>query len=123
MSNRRALHEALPNVTMNDRTYDVLKWWVTIILPALGTFYFAVAAIWGLPYAEEIVGTIVAVTTLLGVILGVSNAQYKSDDSNFDGILHLDQRNESADYWTFEATKGLEEIEKKNQVSFKVSKP
>ena len=47
------------------------------LLPALGTLYFTLAGIWGLPYGEQIVGTITAVDTALGVLLGVSNSKYK----------------------------------------------
>ena len=61
---------------MNDKVYDVLKWIAMYLLPALGTLYFAIASIWGLPYGEQIVGTITAVDTFLGVILGISTAQY-----------------------------------------------
>lgn len=61
---------------MSNKMYDVLKWIAQYLLPALGTLYFAVAGIWGLPYAEEVVGTIVAIDTFLGVVLGVSTAQY-----------------------------------------------
>lgn len=62
---------------MSNKVYDVLKWIAMYLLPAVGTLYFALAGIWGLPYGEEIVGTITAVDTFLGVILGISNAQYK----------------------------------------------
>ena len=61
---------------MNNKVYDVLKWIAMYLLPALGTLYFAIAGIWGLPYGEQIVGTITAVDTFLGVILGISTAQY-----------------------------------------------
>lgn len=62
---------------MSNKVYDKLKWIAMYLLPALGTLYFALAGIWGLPYGEEIVGTITAIDTFLGVILGISNAQYK----------------------------------------------
>ena len=62
---------------MSNKVYDVLKWIAMYLLPSLGTLYFALAGIWGLPYGEEIVGTITAIDTFLGVILGISNAQYK----------------------------------------------
>lgn len=61
---------------MSNRVYDILKFITTIVLPALGTLYFALAGIWGLPYGEQIVGTITAVVTCLGVILGISTSQY-----------------------------------------------
>lgn len=62
---------------MSNKVYDLLKWIAMYLLPALGTLYFALAGIWGLPFGEEIVGTITAIDTFLGVILGISNAQYK----------------------------------------------
>lgn len=61
---------------MSNKTYDVLKFIAQVVLPALGTLYFALAGIWGFPYGEQIVGTITAVDTFLGVLLGISTAQY-----------------------------------------------
>lgn len=61
---------------MNDKTYDVLKWIATYLLPALGTLYFALAQIWNLPYGEQVVGSITAIDTFLGVVLGLSASQY-----------------------------------------------
>ena len=63
--------------SMSNKVYDVLKWIAQILLPALGTLYFALSSIWGLPYGEEIVGTITAIDAFLGAILGISNLNYK----------------------------------------------
>lgn len=62
---------------MSNKVYDALKWIAMYLLPAAGTLYFALAGIWNLPYGEEVVGTITAVDTFLGVLLGISNVQYK----------------------------------------------
>lgn len=61
---------------MSNKMYDALKWIAMYFLPALGTLYFALAGIWGLPYGEQIVGSITAFDTFLGVLLGISTAQY-----------------------------------------------
>ena len=61
---------------MTNKTYDRLKWVAQILLPAAATLYFALAQIWGLPYGEQIVGTIAAVDAFLGVCLGISTANY-----------------------------------------------
>lgn len=61
----------------SNKIYDALKWIAQYFLPALGTLYFTLAGVWGLPFGEEIVGTITAVDTFLGVLLGISSAQYK----------------------------------------------
>ena len=64
-------------MVLKNSVYDVLKYIAQIVLPALGTLYFALAQIWGLPYGEEIVGTITAIDAFLGAILGISSAAYK----------------------------------------------
>lgn len=65
---------------MSNKLYDVLKWIAMVFLPAIATLYFALAGIWNFPYGEEIVGTITAVDTCLGVLLGISSAQYKKSN-------------------------------------------
>ena len=59
-----------------NKTYDVLKWIAQLALPAAGTLYAALAGIWGFPYTEQVMGTILAVDTFLGAILGISSANY-----------------------------------------------
>ena len=64
---------------MSNKGYDVLKYIALIVLPALGTLYFALAKIWGFPYAAEIVGTISAVDAFMGALLGISTANYNKE--------------------------------------------
>ena len=61
---------------MSNKTYDILKYIAQIVLPSLGTLYFALASIWGLPYGEQIVGTITAVDAFLGAVLKISSDKY-----------------------------------------------
>ena len=67
------------NLILSDKTYSLLKWVALILLPALGTLYFALAGIWGLPFGEQIVGTITAIDTFLGASLGISTNNYKKN--------------------------------------------
>ena len=64
---------------LSNKVYDILKRIAMYVLPALGTFYFTLSGIWGLPYGEQIVGTIAAIGTCLGAILGISNMKYKKE--------------------------------------------
>lgn len=64
---------------LSNKVYDALKWIAMYLLPALGTLYFALSGIWGLPYGEEIVGTVTAIDTCLGVVLGISSAKYNKE--------------------------------------------
>lgn len=69
-------------MAMDNKTYDVLKWVAQYLLPAAGTLYFALASIWGLPYAGEVVGTITAVDAFLGVVLGISSSRYNKENAS-----------------------------------------
>ena len=66
-------------MVLSNKAYDILKWIAQILLPALGTLYFALVGIWGFPYGEQIIGTITAVDVFLGVLLGISSANYNKD--------------------------------------------
>lgn len=65
---------------MSNKAYDILKWIAQILIPALGTLYFALAGIWDLPAADKVVGTLTAVDTFIGVLLGISTMKYKEDN-------------------------------------------
>ena len=69
---------------MSNKAYDVLKKVAQVWLPALGTLYFALASIWGLPYGEAIVGTITAVDAFLGAVLGISTHLYNKKQGTLD---------------------------------------
>ena len=66
---------------MNSKTYDILKWIAQYLLPGVGTLYFALSGIWGLPYGEQVIGTITAVDVFLGVLIGVSANQYNKTNT------------------------------------------
>lgn len=64
----------LPN-----RVYDLIKKFVTVVLPAASVLYVALAGIWGWPYADEISRTIAAVYTFLCSLMGISSLTAKAD--------------------------------------------
>lgn len=100
---------------ISNQVYDVLKWIAQYVLPALGTLYFALASIWGLPYGEQIVGTITAVDAFLGVLLGVSTASYERD-----GVLQVDTSREALDKWNLELHIPTTEVANRKSISLKV---
>ena len=67
---------------MSDKVYNVLKYVAMIVLPAIGTLYFALAGIWNFPYGEQVVGTITAIDTFLGALLGISTASYNKKNNS-----------------------------------------
>lgn len=62
---------------MSNKTYDILKWVATVVLPALATLTLTIGQIWGLSdWTVPIGATISAVATFMGAILGISSIAY-----------------------------------------------
>lgn len=72
---------------LSDAWYNRLKFVAMVLLPALGTLYFTLAQVWGLPYAEQVVGTIIALDTFLGLVLKVSDVKYEASEEKYDGRI------------------------------------
>lgn len=106
----------------SERTYAILKALAQIILPALGTLYAGIAAIWGLPYSDEVVGTILALDTFLGVLLGISTSKYKAGEGKYDGSIDV-QTAPDTGVKTFSLNLQSDpmDLEQKNIVAFKVN--
>lgn len=64
---------------MSNKTYDILKYMCSIILPAIATLYVALASIWGMPYSEQIAGTIAAIVTFSNTVLAIKSANYRAE--------------------------------------------
>ena len=101
---------------LTNNFYDVLKMLVTLVLPALGTLYFTLSQIWGLPYGEEVVGTVAAVTVALGAMLKISSKQY---DQTGDGELQVDTKSDKPFMLVFD--RPLSELASQKQVVLKVT--
>lgn len=102
-------------MVFNDKVYKALKWVALYLLPALGTLYFALAGIWGFPYGEQVVGTITAIDTFIGVLLGISTANYKGD-----GTMVVDSTDPKKDLYTLNLNVPAEELPNKKSITFKV---
>lgn len=82
---------ALKKPLLGDSAYNRLKQSTTVLLPAAGALYFALAQIWHLPKAEEVVGSLAALNTFLGVVLGVSTRSYNRSDTKYAGIIEVEE--------------------------------
>ena len=100
---------------LDSKMYDTLKWVAQLLLPALGTLYFALARIWGFPYAEEVLGTITAIDTFLGVILGLSASAYPGD-----GTLEIDTTDPEVDRYRINVNCDFDDISKNDHFLLKV---
>lgn len=104
---------------LTNRAYNYTKYSVQIALPALGTLYFTLASIWGLPYGEQVVGTITAIALFGGVLIGVSKHQYDHSEQKFDGAMNVDH---SADEeFRLEFKKELPDLADQDEITLKVN--
>jgi hypothetical protein len=104
---------------LNDRIYNTLKYLAQIFLPAAGTLYFALSAIWGLPYGEQVVGTITAVDAFLGVALMISSTAYNHSESKFDGVVNVVET-EDRKLFSLQIHGDPNELDQKDEVILKV---
>lgn len=106
---------------LSSKTYDILKWVAQIGLPALGSFYFALAQIWNLPNAEKVVGTIVVVDTLIGALLSFSAKSYAASEAKYDGSIDIEQVADGPKRFTLNLNGDPETLDTQNQVVFKIN--
>lgn len=118
-----AVPDAVPSnttPTISSNKYDALKHTVQLVLPAIGTLYFALSGIWGWPAAEKVVGSIAAANVFLGVIVTILSQIWKG---SFDGDINIHEDAESG-VKTFQLALNSdpEDLNTKNEVTFKVNK-
>lgn len=106
---------------LTGRSYDFLKSAAQIYLPGIASLYFALAQIWGLPKAEEVVGTITAVDLFLGLLLGQSSKAYNNSDARFDGSIDVTEVDEKK-MFSLNLDSDPNDLSEKDQVVFKVNK-
>lgn len=78
-----------PKAWLPSGVYDGLKWGTLIGLPAAATLYSALDAVWHWGFSGEVAMTITAICTFLGVLLGLSKADYKAKDGDVNGTVKL----------------------------------
>jgi hypothetical protein len=119
MSNNLPANPEPTRPLLSDETYDRLKFVAQILLPAAGALYFGLAAIWHLPAAEQVVGTVTVVDLFLGAVLGLSTKVYNNQPVQYDGIMHV-METDSSLVNQLELTTDPEDLIKKPSITFKV---
>lgn len=108
---------------LNDKLYFVLNSLALVIFPAVGTLYFALAQIWGLPGAQEVIGTLVAVDTFLGVVVKVGQTSYKNSENRFDGAINIEHKDDGGKTFQLDVSAHPMVLAQKPEITLKVNKP
>ena len=64
---------------LSNKLYNVLKWIALVAMDAVGLFYQTMANIWGLPFGDQVLASCVAISILLGTLIGVSSIAYNKN--------------------------------------------
>lgn len=108
---------------MNEALYLRMKFIVQILLPAISTLYFTLGAVWGLPMVEQVIGTLAALATFLGVLLGLSTKAYNASEAKFDGQIVITETVGGSKLYSLELKGSPSGLDDKNSVLFKVGTP
>lgn len=109
-----------PSLPMSDAMYTRLKFVALVLLPALSTLYFALGGIWGLPAVTQVIGTLAAIDTFLGVVLKVSTKRYDASDAKYDGRMVMMDKPEGGKLYSLELNGDPLDMSEKSVVMFKV---
>lgn len=106
---------------LSNQLYDTLRGLVELVIPGIGTLYAAIAILWGLPYAEQVVGTAAALSVFGGVLLKVSRSQYKSTEADKDGSIDVFSTDGDTQLGKLSFNVSSEDIAGKNTLVLKVN--
>jgi hypothetical protein len=117
-------HRVATNPLLTNKTYDQLKKLVTIGLPAFGTFYVTVAALWSLPNPEAVAATTLALSTFLGLLLGAAGRSYVKSEAGIDGEIVVSENEDGVKVASMVLKKyeNPADVVKQDKVTFAVRK-
>lgn len=121
---QHAAEEPSQTVILKGSTYDFLKNFALVVLPALGALYFGLAQIWGLPNPEEVVGTVTVIETFLGVTLKISKHQYNNSDLKYDGTIAVEEHDDGTKqaHILLKNYENPADVVEQNEATFKIQK-
>lgn len=65
---------------MSNKTYDILKWIVITVLPALLTLFGVIGTTLDFSFTDTVITIGTAVITFLGTVLGISSVNYNKSN-------------------------------------------
>jgi hypothetical protein len=112
---------ATKNPLLSDEWYTRLEYTARVILPGIATLYLALSTLWSFPNGPQVVGTIVAVDTFLGVFIGYAQKTYDASDAAFQGAINVMTSPEGAKIFSLDLNSDPEQLDTLNKVTFKVN--
>lgn len=112
--------ESNTSTLLNNKQYDVIKYLTVVLLPAVGTLYFALSQIWGLPAGEAVLGTLAAIQVFIGATMRVTTKQYEESGEKYIGEINVTE-NPDKTLFSLDLEGDPEELIDKDEAIFKVN--
>lgn len=109
-----------PTAILSNRDYTIVRQSATVILPAIGALYFALAQLWNLPKAEEVVGTVAALNVFAGVLTAIAQRVYNATGAKYDGSVEVEVDENGKKTFLLNVDGDLDELDKKTEIVFRV---
>lgn len=109
-----------PTPMLSDSAYNVVKKSATIVFPALSALYIAIAQIWNFDHVEQVVGTLTAVNTFLGVLIQLSKKSYYASSAPYVGEIKVKNVGEKK-VFSLVVDGDPEELENMSSANFKIN--
>lgn len=111
---------------LSNKWYNVMKWVVTIVMPASATLIAALGAIYDWSWAENAVATIVALATFLGTIMMISSTKYHKTEQSLvdavDGVITVEEDPGGRMYSIEPTNDDLDQLGDKEYMTFRVQR-
>jgi hypothetical protein len=111
---------AKPTPMLSNSAYNVVKKSATIVFPALSALYIALAQIWNLDHVDQVVGTLAALNTFLGVLIQFSKKSYYASSAPYVGEIHVKNEGEKK-VFSLVVDGDPEELENMSSANFKIN--
>lgn len=111
-------NETIP--LLSNKAYNLIKAIVQLLIPAASSLYLLLSGLWGLPFAQQIVGTLSGLATFLGVLLRISTKSYDNSDAKYDGKVLIVDDEDGPKLFSLELNGNPLDLEKKKSISFKI---
>jgi len=105
---------------LSDGVYSKLKFVALVLLPALTTLYFTLGSIWKFPAVESVIGSMTALDTFLGILLGISTKMYNASGAKFDGVINVTSTDGGGKLFSLELNGDPSALDQQKTVTFKV---
>lgn len=86
---------------LSDKVYDILKWAVGVVLPAIAALYVALAGVFGFPMPEQVSATIMSLVLFLGAFLQMTSASWAIERAQLTGRIYKDENGDGIPDYPF----------------------